>query len=590
MTRSDLMVTAALAVVVLLLAAFYGWRWWNSPQAVALATPVATQAASPPTPVATLPTGLGAVPLLTPPPSGGDLREAVAADAIGLNPLFAGDPAGSRVADLLYPRLVGQDPSGGFPVPTELAQRWEVSPDGRVYTFTLRSGVAWSDGTPVSAADVKFTYDALADARVQSPFRDRAAAIAAIDTPDAHTVVVTLRSPSCSALFSLRQPLLPSHRYAPDFSDLQTNPLNAAPSVSAGPFRFAEHRPGERIVLARDDQYWKGAPRLDRWVLQVIPDAAARRQAVESGTVDLVTLDPPEIVQYGLPASPQIAVYDYPADGYTVLAFNLADPANPQPGRDAAGAAIDQPPHPILGDGAVRQAIAEALDIPRLLDEVWQGQGYPLNSYVLPTVGWAAADLSNVLHDPARAGRRLEEAGWSDPDGDGIRAAGDRPLRLTLQTNEDNPLRVQLAERIAAQLRAAGFQIDLAVGPFEEVSAALLDQRFDLAVIGWENVGADPALSPFWHSREDRPGAGFNVTSFHDAEVDGRLDAADQMPGCGLDERGALYRQVQEQLAQSHPYIFLAGHKAAWVYANRWQGIAPGPWGLTYNVEAWALK
>lgn len=585
------MVTAALAVVVLLLAAFYGWRWWSQPQTPALATPVpAPVAASPLTLDAPPPVDPGAALLLTPPPSGGELREAVAADATGFNPLFAGDPAGSRVVDLLYPRLVGQDPSGGFPVPTELAQRWEASPDGRTYTFTLRAGVTWSDGTPVSAADVKFTYDALADARTQSPFRDRAAAIAAVDAPDAHTAVVTLRSPSCSALLSLRQPLLPSHRYAPDFSDLHTNPLNGAPAVSAGPFRFAEHRPGERIVLARDEGYWKGAPRLDRWVLQVIPDAAARRQAVESGAVDLVALDGQVIVQGGLPAGPQITVYDYPADGYTVLALNLADPANPQPGRAAAGAAVDQPPHPVLGDGAVRQAIAEALDTRRLLDEVWQGQGYPLNSYVLPTVGWAAAGLPNVLYDPARAGQRLEESGWIDPDGDGIRAAGDRPLRLTLQTNEDNPLRVQLAEHIAAQLRNVGFQIDLAVGPFEEVSAALLDQRFDLAVIGWENVGADPALSPFWHSREDRPGVGFNVTSFHDAEVDGWLDAADQMPGCGLDGRGAVYRQVQERLAQSHPYIFLAGHKAAWVYANRWQGLAPGPWGLTYNVEAWALR
>lgn len=572
------MVTAALVAVIVLLAIIYGRRWWTQPQPAPQPVPQSTP---------TLASALES-PLQTPAAPSGDLREAVAADAASLNPLFATDPAGQRVVDLLFPRLVGQDPSGGFPTPTELAASWEVSPDGRVYTFTLRSGVTWSDGTPVSAADVKFTYDALASEAVQSPFRDRAAAIARIETPDPSTVVITLRSPSCSALHSLRHPLLPSRRYAPDFGDLRTNPLDAAPSVSAGPFRFVEHLPGERIVLARDDTYWKGAPAIERWVLQVMPDGAARRQALETGAVDLVALDPPEMVQHGLPTSPQVQVYAYPANSYSFLALNLADPATPQPGQDTAGAVLPQPPHPILGNPAVRQAVAEAIDKGQVLEEVFAGQGYALNSYVLPTVGWAAADLPTLLHDPARAAQRLEEAGWTDADG--VRASGATPLRLTLQTNGDNPLRVQMAERIAADLRAVGFAIDLSVLPFEQVTAALLDQRFDLVVIGWEDVGADPSLSPFWHSREDRPGAGFNFTSFQDGEVDGWLDAADQMTGCGLDDRGALYRQVQERLDQSRPYIFLAGHKAAWAYSKRVQGLAPGPWGLTHNVETWVLR
>ncbi len=578
------MVTAALAVVVLLLVAFYGWRWSARPDPAAHPPAEAVPAAESPVPTP------AAAPLVDAPAPGGELREVVAADATGFNPILTTDPTGSRVIDLIYPRLVGQDPTQGFPVPTELAARWAVSPDGLTYTFTLRAGVQWSDGAPVTAADVKFTYDALASERVQSPYRDRAAAIARVETPDDQTVVVTLHSPTCSALLNLRRPLLPSHRFAPDFSDLQSNPLNTAPTVSAGPFAFVDHVPGDQIVLARNEGYWKGAPRLDRWILQVMPDTAARRQAVETGAADLAAFDPLEIVQNGLPASPQVSIYDHPADGYTLLAINLADPADPQPGRDAAGAVIPQPPHPILGDAAVRQALAEAIDRRALLDEVWRGQGYLVDSYVLPTVGWAAADLPAPVYDPARAAQRLEEAGWTDADGDGVRASGETRLHLTLHTNEDNALRVQLANRIADSLRGVGFEIDLAVAPFEEVAAALIDQRFDLAVIGWENVGADPALSPFWHSRQDQPGAGFNFTSFQDAEVDGWLDAADQAPQCGLDARGALYRQVQERIAQTRPYIFLVGHQAAWVYANRWQGIAPGPWGLTYNVESWALK
>ncbi|HXF62884.1 MAG TPA: peptide ABC transporter substrate-binding protein, partial [Caldilineaceae bacterium] len=530
LNRSDLLVTAALGVVALLLVAFYAWPWQAEP----------APSASLPSPAATLPpageslttTSTGALsgavtgPVAMPgdrasaeAARGATFVEAVAAGAELINPVLAVGATAERVAELIYPRLLDQDPSGGFITPSALAEGWEVSPDGRVYTFTLRSGVHWSDGQPVTAADVKFTYDALASETVASPYRDRAAAIERMETPDAHTLVVTLRSPSCSALHRLRRPLLPAHRYAADFSDLATNALNHAPEVGAGPFLFAEQTPGEQIMLVRNPDYWKGAPQIERYVLAILPDAAARRQALEEGRVDLASLEPAELIEDGLPAGAQLTVYPYQADAYSVLALNLADPANPQPGMDGAGQAIPQPPHPILGDAEVRQAIAEALDYEALLAEGFQGRGYRLTGYVLPTVGWAYADLPRVAHDPARAGQRLADAGWVDGDGDGIREAGGETLRLALQTNGDNPLRVRLAEQVAAQLQQVGFQIDLEVVSFEELADMLLGQRFDLAVIGWENVGADPGNAPFWQTAQDRPGQGFNFTSFQDPEV-----------------------------------------------------------------------
>jgi peptide/nickel transport system substrate-binding protein len=524
------------------------------------------------------------------PASTGGFVEAVAADTELINPVLAADPTAERVAELIYPRLLGQDPTGGFVTPTELAEGWTVAADGRTYTFTLRAGVLWSDGQPVSASDVKFTYDALASEAVQSPFRDRAQAIERMQAPDPRTLVVTLRSPSCSALHNLHRPLLPSHRYAAGFADLATNPLNSAPTIGAGPFLFVQRVPGERLVLARNPGYWKGAPHIERWTLAVLPEAAARRQALQAGRVDLVQFDPVDLIQNGLPGGSQFTVYPYQSDAYSFLALNLADPAHPQPGLDAAGQLAPQPLHPILGDGEVRQAIAEALDYEALLAEGFQGRGYRLAGYLLPTIGWAYAEPARLVHDPARAAQRLEAAGWTDRDGDGVRERAGMSLRLALQTNGDNPLRVRLAELAAAQLRPLGFAIDLALVSFEELTATLLEQRFDLVVIGWENVGADPGNNPFWPASQDLPGQGFNFTSFQDPEVDGWLESANTLPGCGLDGRGALYRQVQRRLDQVRPYIFLGGHMAAWAYSSRWQDITPGPWGLDYNVETWKLR
>jgi ABC-type transport system substrate-binding protein len=418
--------------------------------------------------------------------------------------------------------------------------------------------VQWSDGQPVTAADVKFTYDALASTAVQSPFRDRAAAIERMETPDPATVVVTLRSPACSALHTLRRPLLPSHRYAAGFSDLATNPLNQAPTVGAGPFLFVERTPAA-IVLARNPGYWKGAPQAVQWTLHVLPEAAARRQALLEGSVDLAHVDPAELLQNGLPNEPSLTTYAYPADAYSVLALNLADPANPQSGVDAAGQPVAQSPHPILGNQAVRQVIAEAVDVDRLLADAFRGQGYRLTGYVLPTIGWAYAEQPRVAHDPARAAQRLAAAGWVDGDGDGVREANGLPLRLAHQTNGDNALRVALAEQVASQLRQVGFQIDVSLTSFEELTTVLLAQQFDLVVIGWENIGADPGNNPFWSTSQDLPGQGFNFASVRIRRSTAGWPRPTRLPAAGWTNAARSIVRCSSDLTRCARSFFWAG-------------------------------
>ena len=170
-----------------------------------------------------------------------------------------------------------------------------------------------------------------------------------------------------------------------------------------------------------------------------------------------------------------------------------------------------------------------------------------------------------------------------------MRSRDGAPLRLGLQTNDDNPQRVQMARLLAEQWAAVGVQIVAVTLPFEELTTALLGQRFDLVVIGWESLGADPGNSPFWHSQADIPGAGFNFTSVQDAEVDGWLAAAAQLPGCDLNRRGAIYRQVQHRVAALQPYLLLVAPQSVWAYQQRWQGIVPGPWRLDTNLTGWRL-
>lgn len=521
------------------------------------------------------------------PASGGVLVQAVAERPANFNPLFGVDAGAEAVTDLLYPRLLGQDPHQGYVAPGGLATRWDISPDGLVYTFTLREGVRWSDGAPVQAGDFVFTYRALADPTVNSPYRDRVTGIAQVDAPDPTTVVVTLTAPNCAIVHSLRRPLLPSHRFAPDFSDLAGHPLNRVPEVSAGPFLFVA-QDGDRVTLARNPDYYQGAPRLEGWVVQTLADPVARRAALEAGTVDLAAFAPEELAQ--APNGDGVIRHIVPTDGYHLLAVNLADPAQPLAGVAADGTRQPQPPHPILGNLTIRQALAAALDGDALIAAGFDGQAGRLGSYVPPMAAWAAAPIPAPSHDPGRATQLLDAAGWTLAADESIRTRDAAPLRLTLLTNADNPLRVELARRIAAQWAQVGIETQVVALGFEELAAELLGQRYDLALIGWEGLGADPANSPFWHSRDDIPGAGFNVSSVQDAEIDAWLDTARQLPGCNLSSRADLYRQVQQRVALLQPALVIAQPWAAWSVSARVQGVAPAPWNFRHNLTTWWIQ
>jgi peptide/nickel transport system substrate-binding protein len=505
-----------------------------------------------------------------------------------LNPILADSPAERSLARKLFPLFVTQDPQSGLLTPDGLAESWAIAATSDRITFTLRSGVTWSDGTPVTAQDVAFTFGAIADPQVASPYRSSLAAVAAVTATDPGTVAVSLNQPDCSALQALVQPVLPSHRYAADFGGLADSPLNRAPTTTAGPFRFDEQTSDGAVRLVRDDSYWRGAPNIQTYHLVPAPTIDVQIEALQAGSGDLLRPLATDLDQFaGIEAVDRTR---FPDDSYSFIALNLADPANPLTGQTTDEARQLQPPHPILGDLRVRQALAAALDYATILQAAYGEAHYRTGSYVPPTAQWVHdPTLQPPTYDPEQAAALLDEAGWTDEDGDGTRSREGTSLALTLLTNNDSPRRVAIAELVAAQLGAIGVTIRREALPFDAMSTRLLDQRYDLAVLGWDNLGADPGTMPFWHSREDRPGQGFNFVSFQDEAVDAWLDEARRMPGCDPAGRAALYRQVQSRVHEQLPYILLGGPQAVWLASAAWAGIAPGPWSVDYNVEDWRL-
>ena len=521
------------------------------------------------------------------PQPGGEWVRALAANPQSFNPILAADSASLAVHAMLYPALVRHDPvTGQYGAANALAERWEVAPDGRVWTFYLRPGVTWSDGDPVDANDFKFTYDAIKLSAADSPYQRLAAPITNIEVVNPLTARVTFDTARCDVLSILRVGWMPSHRYAPDFSDVTENFFNQDPDISAGPFVFQNWIPGENVILQRNNRYWQGAPLMERMVFRILPDAAVRLELLRAGELDETTLTPDQLAS--LLDTPAIKTLNVTADAYDFLALNLASPTAPQRGLTDAGAFQTQDPHPILSDGVVRAAMAHAIDYRGIVSAIYLGQAYPLAANVLPIVPWAFdATLEPLTYDPDLARTMLEEDGWIDTNRNGIREKDVRSLRLTLIIPEGNPYYARIAATIEDQLNAVGFDITTQTLAVPDFTRQLLGQRFDLAISGWTALGIDPDDAELWTAASDRPGSGFNFTSYQNARLETLLEQGLTAPGCQPQDRAPFYREIQQILHDDRPYIFLAGIVQNIGYASRWGGLAPGPWDFYHNVQTW---
>jgi peptide/nickel transport system substrate-binding protein len=288
---------------------------------------------------------------------------------------------------------------------------------------------------------------------------------------------------------------------------------------------------------------------------------------------------------------PNLVRYRYLDDGYTYIGLNLANPENPQPGRDENGNLITQEPHPVLGELAVRQAIAHALDYDSIIENIFLGEGYRLAANVLPAIDWAYdATLEPYAYDLDQAQALLEEAGWVDGDGDGVREKEGQRLELSLITNAGNTTREDLGTYIQDQLNSIGFSIDFQAIDFGTMLEQMDAQTYDMYIIGWSNLGPDPNDEPFWSSEYDVIGSGFNNVSYQNPELEELLTQGYSVPGCSPEDRAPIYQQIQKIIHDDIPYIFVSGRASNIAYNNRWAGVDPQPWSIYYNVHQWYVK
>jgi len=534
-------------------------------------------------------------------PQGGSMVESTFADANILNPILSSDSASSDIHTKLFLGLMTLDEFSGEVI-GELAESWTVSDDGLTYTFTIRDDVFWTDGTPVTANDIKFTYDAINSELVDTPRKSNIELVDSFTVVDDYTLEIVFGTLDCTALQNFTLGILPAHMYAEDFSDIMENPLNEEPTVTNGPFKFQEWVRDDHVTLVRNETYYLGAPNLDGWIYRVFADTSAELAAFLAGEIDVFSVGPQyvSVIEGEIAKGSPFSMKKFFSDGYTYVGFNMADPENPEIGwvdadeseefEEGEAPNLEQTPHPILSDVLVRKAISYTLDYTNIINKVAFGQGAPMVANVLPAIEWAYnADLEPYELDTEMAAALLDEAGWTREGDEGVRTKDGNPLALRIMTNAGNETRENIAAIMKDNLDALGFDITLDILEWGTVVGNLLGQQFDMVIIGWIGMGSDPEDAVFWAYRYDDPGGGFNFVSYYNEEVDTLLFEAKSLPGCSTEERGEKYKRIQELIHEDAPYAFLYNPLGNTIWNTRLLGINPAPWSTYYNVEEWYI-
>jgi len=525
-----------------------------------------------------------------------------------LNPVIVQDGSSNRVIARLFPTLIDFDPftlQWEPGTPRGLAESWEISEDGTVYTFQLKDNYFWSDGTQVTADDLVWFWEASESEDVQSPNATFIAEVDNMVAVDDFTLEVTFGRQTCTALDILNPvTAVPAHFFEPtfggDLANMESNPNNLNMPVSGLDFQFANFRPGEQVTLLASDTYPEaifGHVIPEGWVFKTVTDQVVQMEQFFAGDLTWVSSVPQSFQEEvkERTADGEFQIFAGPSTTIRFLAFNTADPENPQSAFDDDGNLLDQGVHPVLGDVRVRQALAHAIDFEALNEGAFFGAGVQTATHSLPQ-SWANPGLQPFPLDLERAQALLEEAGWTDSDGDGVRecngcetAEPGTTLSFRLETNAGNVSQEALYTILQDQWNEIGFDIEFAAVEFNTLVDALTSQTFDAIGLFWGfSIPDNPDdTADVFGIEADVLGAGFNVSSYHNERVDEILEEARTLPGCDQATRADLYGEMFEILRNDVPWLWISASTVYSVAQADLQNWDPQPGDGRWNIDGW---
>ncbi|MBT4036247.1 MAG: hypothetical protein HOE61_16085 [Candidatus Marinimicrobia bacterium] len=545
------------------------------------------------------------------PREGGTLVLAESAEPEHLNTYTSTSAAATRVLDYIYETLLDYNyETWRFDRPS-LAQSFSISEDGYTFTFKIRENVYWHDGQPLTADDVLFSIKAVLNPFVDcAPMRSSFSKVVSASTNGSHEFIIT----SSETYFRNQEILggfhiIPKHIWDPEglldrfnvadllnpsvtreeaaikeFADaFNTHPQGrpvgegAEPIIGSGPWKFDKWITGDYISYVRNDNYWnadstflKGYSEegayLDKVIVKSISDATARLTALKAGEIDFIPRM--RAVQYFTQTNTPAFLKKFQKVSYVVPAYSYVGWNNDKP---------------YFSDKRVRQAMTMLIDRESYNKYVSYGMG-------IPTIGpfyiygeQYNHNIERWPYDPQRAVELIEEAGWIDHDGDGIRDKDGIPFDFIFSVSAGSTSSKYLALMLKEDLRKVGIVVNIRQLEWSVYVENLRDRQFDVVSLLWiGGLEADPYQ--IWHS-DNIGDRGSNYMGFRHAEADSLIETA--RFELDKEKRNAMYFRLQEIFHEEQPYTFMFYQRDPGAYLKEFHGVKWIPVRPAYKLYSW---
>lgn len=504
-----------------------------------LAPLVVTQAAPPAvtaaTPAATAATGAK---------PGGVWRMALTGNPTAYPITTPGQLVDILVNKTIYNGLVRYELKGNaLTIVPDLAETWSANADLTEYTFTIRQGVKWHDGQPLTTADVAFTFAAYLDPKANSPRRSGLSALKEVVAVDNKTVKVVLKNSYAPlpVLLGYNVPIVPKHLL--DGKDLAQPADFIAKPIGTGPFKFKKYETGSFLELERYDDYFLGKPLLDGIVFKVLPDSNAQVAQLKAGELDFAVISPPQVDT--LKATPTVTVREAPQVQYFFFAMNHTNP--------------------IWKDLKVRQAFAYATDKQAIVDNILKGAARVATGPINPLLSeYYNGEVEKYPYSLEKANSLLDEAGWKKGP-DNVRAKDGQRLAFVLEGPKGYPVMEQVMTFVQQEYAKIGAEVKLELDDWNVHLARYREGTYGL-LMEWWITPPDPDLFDHYHST-----SGQNWWKYANPEADKLIEQG--RAAKTVEERAKAYKQLQELLAKDVPILFLYYPRELQALSNRTQSF-----------------
>lgn len=486
------------------------------------------------------------------------------ADPATLNPILLTESSSSTVLRYVYESLLERD-FDTLELKPRLASGWEVTPDHLTYTFTIREGVKWHDGAPFTAGDVIYSFERVRDPKVDAAQkRSYFADVVSVKKIDEKTVQFKYRKPYFKALeICGGVPIVPKHIFD-DGADFNTHPANRKP-IGTGPFRFKSWETGTLVTLQKNPDYWGEAPAITGLVFKIVPSANVSLQLLKKGALDLAGL---RAIQWKRQASTpsfqkQFDKYRFWLPNYSFIGWNLQ--------------------RPLFDDRRVRIAMTMLLDRKTILKELLFGQGEVVSGNFYRFGDAYDQSIEPYPYDPPRALGLLDEAGWIDHDGDGIRDRDGVPFSFTFLYPAGSRFNQSIGLIMREDLLRAGIEMNLLGLEWVAFLKLVHDRKFDAVSLAWVTPFDEDPYG-LWHSSQAEKGS--NLVGFKNAGAD-RLIEAGRIE-FDKAKRMEIYKKLHRLIHEEEPYTFLFTNPSLIAVQKRFTDVKAYRAGM--DILEWGVK